>query len=91
MALFRGWHGKMVERAGHGGEGNVIDRFLEEATRKFLKFFDDQAENIDLSGLRAFFNYSYKVDDPSGQANWEPVKSGLIVPFSLTPVNLKKE
>jgi hypothetical protein len=60
----------MVERAGHGGEGNVIDHFSEEATREFLKFFDDQAEKIDLSGLRAFFNDSYEVDDASGQANW---------------------
>jgi len=70
VALFEGWHGKMVERAGHGGEGNVIDHFSEEATREFLKFFNDQAENIDLSGLRAFFNDSYEVDDASGQANW---------------------
>jgi hypothetical protein len=70
VALFQGWHGKMVERAGHGGEGNVIDHFSEEATREFLKFFDYQAEKIELSGLRAFFNDSYEVDDASGQANW---------------------
>ncbi len=69
-ALFQGWHGKMVERAGYGGEGNVIDHFSEEAIREFLKFFDEQAENMDLSALRAFFNDSYEVDDASGQANW---------------------
>ncbi|MFW5901007.1 MAG: glycosyl hydrolase [bacterium] len=26
-AVFQGWHGKMVERASPGGEGNVIDHF----------------------------------------------------------------
>lgn len=72
-ALFEGWHGKMVERAGDGGEGNVIDHFSEEATRTFLKDFDDNVGNTDLSGLRAFFNDSYEVDDASGQANWTPL------------------
>ncbi|WP_167619341.1 glycosyl hydrolase [Maribellus sediminis] len=72
-ALFEGWHGKMVERAGDGGEGNVIDHFSEEATRSFLKDFDDNAGSIDLSGLRAFFNDSYEVDDASGQADWTPL------------------
>ncbi|QIA07449.1 glycosyl hydrolase [Draconibacterium halophilum] len=71
-ALFEGWHGKMVERAGEGGEGNVIDHFSEEATRTFLKDFDDHAGNVDISGLRAFFNDSYEVDDASGQADWTP-------------------
>ncbi|WP_340114910.1 glycosyl hydrolase [Maribellus mangrovi] len=71
-AMFQGWHGKMVERAGDGGEGNVIDHFSEEATQTFLKDFDDNVGNIDLSGLRAFFNDSYEVDDASGQANWTP-------------------
>ena len=27
-AVFEGWHGKMVERAGPGGEGNAIDHFF---------------------------------------------------------------
>lgn len=71
-ALFQGWHGKMVERAGHGGEGNVIDHFSEKATLEFLKEFDKHAEGIDLSGLRAFFNDSYEVDDAQGQADWTP-------------------
>ena len=69
-AVFRGWHGKMVERAGTGGEGNVIDHFSEEATRTFLADFDKNSKNIDLSGLRAFFNDSYEVDDARGDANW---------------------
>ncbi|OFX34291.1 MAG: hypothetical protein A2W90_09535 [Bacteroidetes bacterium GWF2_42_66] len=72
-AVFQGWHGKMVERAGTGGEGNVIDHFSEEATRKFLKAFDDEAKNIDLAGLRAFFNDSYEVDDAQGESNWTPL------------------
>ena len=29
-ALFAGWHGKLVERAAPGGEGNVIDHFSRE-------------------------------------------------------------
>ncbi|MDX9882538.1 MAG: glycosyl hydrolase [Prolixibacteraceae bacterium] len=72
-AVFQGWHGKMVERAGTGGEGNVIDHFSEEATRKFLKVFEEQARNIDLSGLRAFFNDSYEVDDAQGESDWTPL------------------
>ncbi|WP_319226916.1 glycosyl hydrolase [Draconibacterium orientale] len=72
-AVFQGWHGKMVERAGTGGEGNVIDHFSEEATKMFLADFDKNARNIDLSGLRAFFNDSYEVDDAYGDANWTPL------------------
>lgn len=30
-ALFEGWHGKQVERAGPGGEGDVIDHFSANA------------------------------------------------------------
>ena len=30
-ALFEGWHGKMSERAGPGGEGDVIDHFSGQA------------------------------------------------------------
>ena len=71
-AVFQGWHGKMVERAGQGGEGNVIDHFSKEAIREFLSDFDQHAKNIDLSGLRAFFNDSYEVDDAQGEANWTP-------------------
>ncbi|MCB9247540.1 MAG: hypothetical protein H6613_02915 [Ignavibacteriales bacterium] len=37
-AIFQGWHGKMVERAGKGGEGNVIDHF-QRGNKKFLKRF----------------------------------------------------
>ncbi|HNR05959.1 MAG TPA: glycosyl hydrolase [Saprospiraceae bacterium] len=71
-ALFQGLHGKMVERAAPGGEGNVIDHFDEAAVREYLSFFDRAFENTDLSGLRGFFNDSYEVDDARGQSDWTP-------------------
>ena len=72
-AVFQGWHGKMVERAGQGGEGNVIDHFSEKAIEDFLAFFDKGAKDMDLSGLRAFFNDSYEVDDAQGESDWTPL------------------
>lgn len=72
-AVFQGWHGKMVERAGKGGEGNVIDHFSDAAAKNFLKVFDDESKGMDLSGLRAFFNDSYEVDDAQGESNWTPL------------------
>lgn len=72
-AIFQGWHGKMVERAGTGGEGNVIDHFSEEAANLFLADFDKNAKDIDLTRLRAFFNDSYEVDDARGDSNWTPL------------------
>ncbi|MCB0687536.1 MAG: hypothetical protein KDC53_13465 [Saprospiraceae bacterium] len=71
-ALFQGWHGKMVERAAPGGEGNVIDHFSKKAIRDYLKKFDAAFQGYDISLLRAFFNDSYEVDDARGQANWTP-------------------
>ncbi|RKD92614.1 alpha-L-rhamnosidase-like protein [Mangrovibacterium diazotrophicum] len=71
-AVFEGWHGKMVERAGKGGEGNVIDHFSEKAAKDFLAFYDSTATGHNLSGLRAFFNDSYEVDDANGEADWTP-------------------
>ncbi|MFN8354577.1 MAG: glycosyl hydrolase [Spirosomataceae bacterium] len=67
--VFQGWHGKQVERAGPGGEGDVIDHFSKPATERYLKQFDKiPAPN----GIRAYFNDSYEVDDAQGQANWTP-------------------
>lgn len=68
--LFLGWHGKMVERAAPGAEGNVIDHFSSTALRKYLSRFDTAFGNRDLSYLRCFFNDSYEVDDSRGQSNW---------------------
>ncbi len=71
-AVFQGWHGKMVERAAPGGEGNTLDHFSEQAIRNYLVKFDEAFADQDLSGLRAFFNDSYEVDDARGNADWTP-------------------
>src|SRR5688572_31063343 len=71
-AIFGGWHGKMVERAGPGGEGNVIDHFSAEALKKYLQHFDEAFKGQDLKSLRAFFNDSYEVDDARGVADFTP-------------------
>jgi hypothetical protein len=71
-AVFQGWHGKMVERAGPGGEGNVIDHFSKQALNHYLTKFDEALDGKSLQGLRAYFNDSYEVDDAQGTANWTP-------------------
>lgn len=68
--LFRGWHGKQVERAGPGGEGDVIDHFSSKAVNNYLRRFDEAFKGQNIKGLRAYFNDSYEVDDASGQADW---------------------
>lgn len=72
-AVFQGWHGKMVERAGPGGEGNVIDHFSDAALKKYLDRFDSAFQRHDIKGLRSFFNDSYEVDDARGSADWTPL------------------
>jgi hypothetical protein len=69
-ALFQGWHGKMAERAGPGGEGDVIDHFSGQAIKRYLEHFDDIFKDYDIKSLRGYFNDSYEVDDASGQADW---------------------
>ncbi len=71
-AIFQGIHGKMVERAGPGGEGLAIDHFDEEVLTDYLAHFDEAFSDYDISGLRSFFNDSYEVDDANGEANWTP-------------------
>jgi hypothetical protein len=71
-AIFQGMHGKMVERAAPGAEGNVIDHFSTAALTKYLSRFDTAFAGHSLSGLRSFFNDSYEVDDSRGQSNWTP-------------------
>ncbi|MDB5276388.1 MAG: glycoside hydrolase family 2 protein [Ferruginibacter sp.] len=75
-ALFIGWHGKMVERAAPGGEGDVIDHFNADALKHYLDKFDTVFKNKDISGIRAWFNDSYEVDDARGQSNWTPDFTG---------------
>ncbi|MBF9141134.1 glycosyl hydrolase [Hymenobacter properus] len=71
-ALFQGWHGKQVERAGPGGEGDVIDHLSKPATDHYLAYFDKAFKGHDVKPIRAFFNDSYEVDDAQGEANWTP-------------------
>jgi len=71
-ALFMGWHGKMVERAAPGGEGEAIDHFSIKALNNYLQHFDKAFKGYDVSNIRSFFNDSYEVDDARGQANWTP-------------------
>jgi len=71
-AVFEGWHGKQVERAGPGGEGDVIDHFSKTATEHYLARFDEAFKGRDVKSVRAFFNDSYEVDDAQGEANWTP-------------------
>ncbi|RTQ48127.1 glycoside hydrolase family 2 protein [Hymenobacter gummosus] len=71
-AIFQGWHGKQVERAGPGGEGDVIDHFSRGATDNYLRYFDEAFKGRDIKPLRAFFNDSYEVDDAQGEGNWTP-------------------
>ena len=73
FAVFEGWHGKMVERAGPGGEGDVIDHFSEKAIDNYLGHFTTSFNGHDISGLRAYFNDSYEVDDARGEANFTPL------------------
>ncbi len=68
--VFQGWHGKMAERAGPGGEGDVIDHFSGLAIDNYLKHFDTIFKDYDIKSLRGYFNDSYEVDDASGQADW---------------------
>jgi hypothetical protein len=72
VALFQGLHGKMVERAAPGGEGNVIDHFNAQALKNYLTKFDKAFTGKNISSLRSFFNDSYEVDDARGQSNWTP-------------------
>jgi len=73
FAVFEGWHGKMVERAGPGGEGDVIDHFSDKAIDNYLGHFTTSFTGHDISGLRAYFNDSYEVDDARGEANFTPL------------------
>ena len=71
-AVFQGWHGKMVERAAPGGEGNVMDHFSASAVGHYLARFDSAFQGKNIQGLRAFFCDSYEVDDARGEADWTP-------------------
>lgn len=69
-AMFLGWHGKLVERAGPGGEGDVIDHFSGKAITDYLAKFDEAFKGYDVSWIRYYFNDSYEVDDAVGNSDW---------------------
>jgi hypothetical protein len=69
-AIFNGWLGKQVERAGPGGEGDVIDHFSGTAVFNYLKHFDDTFRKYNLKSLRGYFNDSYEVDEAASQSDW---------------------
>lgn len=72
-ALFSGPHGKMVERAAPGGEGPALDHLSSAALDHYLAHFAEcHLLSDNPSGIRAFFNDSYEVDDAHGEANWTP-------------------
>lgn len=71
-ALFRGEHGKLVERAAPGGEGLAMDHLSAEALSHYLAKFDAAFEGGAANGLRAFFNDSYEVDDAHGESDFTP-------------------
>jgi hypothetical protein len=73
IAVFEGFHGKMVERAGPGGEGDVIDHFSSRAIDHYLNHFSQVLDGQNLQGLRAWFNDSYEVDDARGEADFTPL------------------
>ncbi len=71
-ALFRGWTGKMVERAAPGGEGFMVNPLSREALDDYLGNFNDAFSGKDISWLRSWFNDSYEVDDARFWCNWVP-------------------
>jgi hypothetical protein len=70
--VFMGWHGKMVKRASPGAEGFAIDHFSEDAIKTYLNHFSEAFKGREVSGIRAFFNDSYEVDDARGQSDFTP-------------------
>lgn len=70
--VFMGWHGKQVERAGPGGEGNAIDHFSSSAFKHYIARFDQAFKGHDVGGLRAYFSDSYELDDSAGESDWTP-------------------
>jgi len=66
-AVFSGKTLQKVKRAAPGGEGFTLDHFSPDATKDYLKTFDNAFGNSNY-GLRSFFNDSYEVYN----ADWTP-------------------
>lgn len=66
-AIFLTGTGQQVKRAAPGGEGNVLDHFSGEATRRYLAHFDTPLSRLpDGERLRGLFNDSYEVYGANG-------------------------
>ncbi len=70
--IFIGWHGKQVERAGPGGEGNAINHFSASAFNHYIARFDQAFAGHNVNRIRAYFSDSYEVDDSQGESDWTP-------------------
>lgn len=66
-AVFSGKTLQKVKRAAPGGEGFTLDHFSPDATKDYLKTFDNAFGNSNY-GVRSFFNDSYEVYN----ADWTP-------------------
>jgi len=66
-AVFVGKTLQKVKRAAPGGEGFTLDHFSPDATKDYLKTFDQAFGNSNY-GIRSFFNDSYEVYN----ADWTP-------------------
>ncbi|MEI3790722.1 MULTISPECIES: glycosyl hydrolase [unclassified Chryseobacterium] len=66
-AVFTGKTLQKVKRAAPGGEGFTLDHFSPDATKDYLKTFDQAFGNSNY-GIRSFFNDSYEVYN----ADWTP-------------------
>lgn len=66
-AVFVGKTLQKVKRAAPGGEGYTLDHFSPDATKDYLKTFDQAFGNSNY-GIRSFFNDSYEVYN----ADWTP-------------------
>ena len=75
--LFLGWHGKMVERAAPGAEGNVIDHFSATALRKILSADSTRpSPAYDLSPLRCFLQRQLRsATTPAAKVTGRPLSS----------------
>jgi hypothetical protein len=71
-ALFIGWHGKMVERAAPGGEGDVIDHFNAPALQHYLASFDQAFKAKDLSASVLFLMIVMKWTMREGKVTGPP-------------------
>ena len=69
-AVFQAPTGKLVERAGPGGEGYMVDHLSREAVSRYFAHLAQGFDARGFDGVRAFFSDSYEVDDARQPADW---------------------